>query len=528
MPPGRLCHHRGVSGKALRIPYDSFVLQTVVEELRDFVPGKVQGVRQPNDSEIIVNLYAAGREAMLLLSCHATFFRAHFVTKRPANQAQPPQFLSALRARIDGGRLVRVRQYPGERLVELDFVSLDEEGKEHAHRLIAELMGKHSNLILVDEHGKVVAAAKWVGKTKSSRPILPGVTYVLPPVITPGSAVRGKFLKQLVGAGGSLSPLHPVLSPGHGAYPVSVAPLGLPELARQSLSIALEQHHDQAIPAAEAEALRSSMLAQLDRVILARETALSDLRQAEAAGFKASQWQRWGELVLAYGSSLAEGSGTLQAWDYDGAEVTIKLDPELGFKDNANRYFEKAKKAKARMGMVQDQIGRLAEEHRQVSSLRLEVEASERLNRLRELREEARKRHWLTEQRLPTTSKEDRPYEGHRIRELAAPGGYTLLFGENAESNDYLTLRVAKPNDWWLHIRGGVSAHVVIQTRNQPDKVQRETLMYAAKVAVQNSPSKHAGYVPVDYTLKKYVRKPKGGPKGTALYTHEKTLHVEG
>ena len=110
---------------------------------------------------------------------------------------------------------------------------------------------------------------------------------------------------------------------------------------------------------------------------------------------------------------------------------------------------------------------------------------------------------------------------------LMAPGGLTVLYGENAESNDYLTLRVAKPSDWWLHVRGHVSAHVVIQTRNQPEKVSKEALMFAAKVAVQHSSLKHSGYVPVDYTLKKYVRKPRGGPKGTALYTHEKTLHVE-
>ncbi len=502
-----------------------------MRELEPFVGGKVQGIRQPNDFDIAINLYAGGKEAMLLLSCHPIFFRTHFITRRPTNQPQPPQFLNALRARIESGRLVSVRQIPGERLVEFQFVSFksenpEESPKEQVHSLIAELMGKHSNLILVDEKGKVVAAAKWVGASKTSRPIQSGGAYVLPPVLS-GPPKRSKFLTELLAAGGQMKPYRPVISPGRGAYPVSVSMLGLPEHPRESLSIALEQHFQQAIPAHEADALRHSLEAQLDRVILARESALSDLRQAEAASKKASQWQRWGELILAYGSSLAPASAELQAWDYDGSEVSIKLDPELDFKDNANFYFEKAKKAKARVGLVHDQIERLSAELLQVQSLRSSIENEERFDRLNDLREEARKRRWLTEQRLPTTVKEDRPYEGHRIRELAAPGGYTILFGENAESNDYLTMRVAKPNDWWLHIRGGTSAHVVIQTRNQPDKVQRETLQYAAKVAVLNSPSKHAGYVPVDYTLKKYVRKPKGAAKGTALYTHEKTLHVD-
>ena len=114
------------------------------------------------------------------------------------------------------------------------------------------------------------------------------------------------------------------------------------------------------------------------------------------------------------------------------------------------------------------------------------------------------------------------------MRDVLGPNNYRILYGENSEANDYLTLRVAKSNDYWLHVRGHTSAHVVVQTHNQPDKVPREVLMVAAKIAVQNSNQKHAGYVAVDYTLKKYVRKPKSAAKGSALYVNEKTLHVEG
>ena len=113
------------------------------------------------------------------------------------------------------------------------------------------------------------------------------------------------------------------------------------------------------------------------------------------------------------------------------------------------------------------------------------------------------------------------------MRELLGPSGFTILYGENAEANDYLLVRVAKPNDYWLHVRGSASAHAIVVTKNRPEKVSKDVLMYAAKIVVQNSPSKHSKYVPVDYTLRKYVRKPKGATKGTALYTHEKTLHVE-
>lgn len=522
----------------MRIPFDSFTLTAVVLELERYVGGRVQGVRQPDENTVHLGLYAGGTESALLLSCHPLFFRAHLVTRRPANAPQPPAFCATLRARIDGGTLVAVRQVAFDRLLEMDF-----DGPKGPHRLIAELMGKHSNLMLLDETGRVVSAAKWVGRSKSSRPIQPGAPYAYPPVLslpvnkavsvrTPEEWVNAAgeqvppFLRKLIAAGGVPQVWSPEFAPGAGAYSVALAPLGLTSHSRVSISIALEQHYELAIPAHESEALRSSIVSQLERVVLAREVALQDLRQAEEAGGKAGLWQRRAELVLAYGPSAPAGAKTIQAWDYDGTELEIAVDPELSFKDNANALFEKAKHAKARLGQIKDQITRLEQDRQAVVGLLQRVVEETKLVRLRELQEEAKSRRWLN-LRTQSVEKEDRPYGGFRIRELMGPGGITVLYGENSEANDHLTLRVARPNDYWLHIRGSASAHVVILTGNKPEKIQKEHLMFAAKVAVQNSPSKHAGYVPVDYTLKKYVRKPKGAPVGTALYTHEKTLHID-
>ena len=214
--------------------------------------------------------------------------------------------------------------------------------------------------------------------------------------------------------------------------------------------------------------------------------------------------------------------------DYDGCQLSIKLDPDLSAKDNALRYFDRAKRAKGRQGQVAEQIERIEASADQLRLVIQEVEDAKSLQILGGIEEEVRKNRWTHEQPIAKGGVIDRPYEGHRIRDVLGPNNYKILYGENAESNDYLTLRVAKSNDYWLHVRGHTSAHVVIQTHNQPDKVPREVLMAAAKIAVQNSNQKHAGYVSVDYVLKKYVRKPKGGAKGTALYTNEKSLHVEG
>ena len=501
----------------MRIPFDSECLAAVAEELRAYIGGKVQGVRQPNDTDVLLALYNGG-EAWLLVSTSAEFARAYLTTRRPSNLPVPPAFCATLRARLEGERLVEVYVPEGERMLTLTF--------SNGHRLIAELMGKHSNAMLVDPEGRVVGAIKWVSRSQSVRPVVSGAPYVPPPVLGKGGG--SPFLAKLRESGGGKGSWSPVLSIGNGAYPYPVEPLGLPELARPTLSIALEAHYAAAIPAAEAEVIRSGLLASLRRVLLSRETALSGLEQAVVAGERAGEAQRIGELILAYGPTAPSGSSHVDAWDYEGNPITLNLDPEIGWKANAEGYFRRARKAKSRLGEVREQGVRLATEAGRIADLIERVEKAFDLPTIVACREEARKSRWLLVAASQAQSPEARPFEGHRIREVLAPGGWTVLYGENAEANDHLTFRVARPDDLWLHIRGATSAHVVIQTRKSPEKVQRETLEFAARLAVRHSTSRHSRYVAVDYTLKKHVRKSRGAPKGSVTYTHEKTLHVEG
>ncbi|MBX7134135.1 MAG: NFACT family protein [Fimbriimonadaceae bacterium] len=526
----------------MRIPFDSLCLTAVVTELQQWIGARVQGVRQPDSLTLVIGLYA-GKEVGLLLSADAEYARAHLVNRRPGKMAEPPAFGLEVRRRIDGARLVSAKQWGLDRVLDLVF-----EGAEGRYAFIAELMGKHSNLILVGEDGKVVAAAKWMGAGKTRRPILPNQPYLPPPFeprpplldAKPGDDLRdfegASPLVQRLIAATSLEDVQarwrerafqPVYCAGVGAYPLSLAALGVAEVPRESISQALEQHFEEATQRRSIDQRRQGLLTQLRRVALAREVALASLEEAADAANRAGQLQERGQIILAYASSIPEGASEAQVWDFVGNPLTVRLDPELTAAENANKLFDKAKRAKGGAAMVAEQRVRLGQDLAALQTAIKKVEDAERLSDLEDIANEAEKRRWLHHQPLPTTVKSERPYQGHAIRELVAPGGWKVLYGENAESNDYLTLRLGKPNDWWLHVRGGVSAHVILFTQNQPEKVSRDALLFAAKIAVRNSPSKHSGYVPVDYCLKKYVRRPKGAPHGTVTYTHEKTLHVE-
>ncbi len=527
----------------MRIPYDSVCLAAVVAEVRPLIGAQLQRIVQVDPLTVALGFYAAG-EHRLLLSADAQFARAHLVSKRPEGIKPPPPFCADLRRVLTDSRLLMVRQRGLDRVIELGFGT-----SQGDFMLIGELMGKHSNLILVDGGGKVVAAAKRVGPSKSRRPVLPGKAYEPPPFEPRPSFLDARegddlsafegvspFLKKLLAAGMPLREVQdavregrfaPVFSPEHGAYPLSVAALGLPEVARESIGGALEQHFDSLVAATRLESARSSLLGQLGRVLSARQLAERDLEGALEAAAKAGDQQERAQLILAYQSMVQPGDSELEAWDYAGEPVRIPLDPELNPVENANRLFEKAKKAKAHQGEVAEQLERLRQDRIEIERRIATLETAETIGQVEEVRAEADRRRWLHAQR-PGLAKEERPYEGKRVRELLSPGGWRVLYGENSEANDYLTMRVARPNDWWLHVRGATSAHVVLVTGGKPEKVQTPDLLFAAQVAVRNSPSKHSGLVAVDYTLRKYVRKPRGSASGFALYVREKTLHVEG
>ncbi|MCW5942944.1 MAG: NFACT family protein [Fimbriimonadaceae bacterium] len=516
----------------MRIPFDNLCLAAVVREVSPMVGARVQKVQQVNEHTLCLNLYA-GESRWLLFSWDALHARSHFVS-RPATKVPLGKLGEALRSRVVDGRLIAVRQIAWDRMLELDFG-----GEKGEHRLIVELMGKHSNVVLTEPGGRMVAAAKWVGASKSVRPILPGQSYRLPPVVEDAGEPRfGPFLRKWIeaaGAGGAArarralleGAIEPCLAPGVGAYPLPLDVLRLASVPIASYSQGAEEGFGHEVEVDQAEALRHRLLGRLERVVLAREVALRELSEARSALDRAGEHQRTGELLLTYAHTIPSGAAVADLFDYDGNARRIPLDPERTVIQNAQALFDRAKRTRANAGHVEERRRVLQEGLEELRAFFSQVRHAATLDQLADLESDALRRRWLHPLGVPNRP-EDRPYEGHRVRELEGPGGVRVLYGENATANDYLTTRVARPNDWWLHVRGGVSAHVIIQTGNKPERVGPEALRYAAEVAVRNSPLKHSTMVPVDYTLKKHVRRPRGAAPGTALYTHEKTLHVDG
>lgn len=529
---------------AMRVPFDSLTLAAVAHELQPLVGARVQRVVQPSPMELVLGLYRQS-EHYLLLSADPAYARAHLIARRPAKMDEPPAFGREVRSRIADARLELVRQVGLDRVLELGFV-----GESGSFRLVAELMGRHANLILIDGDQRCLAAAKWIGPSKSKRPLLPGKPYEAPPFEPKPSLLEARpgddpsafdgwspFLGKLLAAGFPLERVQRALAEGDwepvyadqiGAYPLPIDRLGVPQaVPRQSLSQALEQHFAGLIERQAGDSARASLTAQLARVLAARESALREVRKGLETAGQSDALQREGQIILAYQGAIRPGSARLEAWDFEGMPVTLELDPEATPAENAQRRFDRAKRAKAGAESLSEQEQRLADEAHDLQDALDRVAEAHTPRELEAIRDEADARRWLHKAGVARHA-EDRPFEGKAVREALAPGGWRVLYGDNAEANDYLTSRVARPNDWWLHVRGHVGSHVVVATGNKPDRVPQDVLRFAAELAVRHSSVKHSSYVPVDLTLKKYVRKPRGSAPGAAVYTNERTLHVEG
>ena len=497
----------------MRVPFDNLCVAASVLELQAWLGAKAQRWVQVSSRTIAVQIYWQ-KPGWLWISWDQEFGRIT-LGPPPTSSIDLTPFGLELKKRLDGDRLDSVTQVDRDRIVRLGFHS--------GMTLLVEIMGRHGNAILLEPVEKQVAAAKWVGAAQSVRPVLPSKAYEPPPTSGELSPFIKKFPDCLAAAeavfAGGLSPVK--LSTG--VYPVS---LGLPEeKPLATFSEAAGEWYAAAEAQRAIEQNRTALHAQLIRIATARREAVESLNQAANHAARAAEYQMTGELILAYGFQVPAGATALEVVDYEGNPKSITIQADLSPPENAEKWFKKARRSKDGIGEVRDQLVRQSEDLIEVEKLIENLAHYDSLQEIEKAKQFAESRKWLHKAGTPV-KREERPFAGHRIKELAGPQGYAVFYGENAEANDYLTMRMGKPNDIWMHVRGNVSAHVLIPTMNRPDRVPPEVLRFGAEVSARHSPLKHSSYVPVDYTLKKYVRRPRGSSKGFVTYTNEKTLHV--
>jgi len=579
--------------------FDSLLLAAVRDELgKTLVGGKVEKIAQPDPLEIVIRIYHTGHKHDLLLSCDPQEARAHLTHGRRENPPTPPPFCALLRRYLDGAWLddVAMPLGFGERVLHLHFKAVD----GAPYTLIAEIMGKHSNLILVTEAGTILGAAKTVGRgINRFRQIGPGLKYVPPPrqrgkrdplapldpetdapeddeALSPDEAKewlmsawsgvspllaqetilrarRGLLTQQSLRH--ALTLLLTVVRVGDwmprvwtddggvtlGAYPIPL--LSVPpshQHLRESVSVALDHAAGSIIRRDTFARAKESLLSALLRTRKLKEREAEELQAGLKNAGRAEEYRQTGDLLLTNQSQIQRGQALVSVPDYyapplpDGEPTMrfIVLDPTLSIHENAERFYKRSRKAETSAMTLRERRAQALEEAALISQAEREATRAttpEEIAAIRASMAESLAHGPPPAENSPTSQRPALPeFEGHKIKRAHTVDGWEILVGENATSNDYLTTRVAVSSDIWLHVRAAASAHGVIRAQNRPAAVSAAALQQAAEMVAARSESKHSSLIPVDYTLKKYVRKPRKSAPGVVTYQNEKTLFVAG
>jgi predicted ribosome quality control (RQC) complex YloA/Tae2 family protein len=432
----------------------------------------IQGIRQPDFRSLVLELFRPGDAWNLYVNLGAGASRLHRLSRRLPYPKVSQRFVEFLRSRVRGGRITQVRQIPGDRLFSCTVYRAGEETL-----LWFRLWGAASNIIAVN--GDAVILDAYYRR--------------------PG---RGEE------TGGFYRPSAPESSPEKPARNFELRPY--PQ--DRPFGAFIEEEYFRG----EEEELRKKLLARLQARLTLQEAkilaTIAGLEQRRAGYEGLQQMSRSADLIMQNLHALKKGDLWCKARDYEtGADIEILLDPALSPRENALVLYQKYKKAKNGLGVVEEEL----------ANLRAAREGFAR-----------RREELLRRQDLRVLQEELRGLENAREKEKSAAAGlsftsgvFRIHVGRTAEENDKLLRRHVNGGDYWLHTRDCPGAYVFVKCP-RGKTVPLETLLDAGNLAVFYSKARSSGSAELYYTQVKYLRRAKGEKPGTVLPTHEKNLSI--
>lgn len=542
---------------------DGIFLHHIKNEISAFAVGaRVEKIHQPSKEELVFSLRSREGAKKLLVSARADSARIHFTEFPPENPAKPPMLCMLFRKHLLSAKITDIEQDGLERILTIGFDSTNELGDPVHFSLIVEIMGRYSNVILVDENGIVVDALKRVDEEKSQvRTILPGEKYVSPPAQDKMNIFdddetlienriresRKTMPKAFQDAVMGVSPI--VCREYENGAPLSV----IKQYAKnpEFSVVVTDKPFDFAfMPINQYGSLASlkefdSPSALLDYFFY-EKVRIDRIRQRSAELFKTLQnlqeravrkaanrekeleeckdketYRIFGDLIISNQYALKKGAPYYDLQNYYDENKTVRIpaDVTLSPAQNAQKYYKEYRKKQIAETKLTDFIAQARQEAEYLDSVIDSLSRAETDSEISAIRTELAETGFL--KRKSFKSKNEKAL---KPMEYESTEGFKIFVGRNNVMNDKLTLKTAKNYDLWFHVKDTAGSHVVVQNdgREFTDKVIRE----AALLASYNSKAGHSSNVPVDYTIIKNVKKPAGAKPGMVIYDDYKTEFV--
>lgn len=563
---------------------DGLSLYSAMNELnKRLAGGKIDKIQQTDKEELLLMVRSLGQTYRLLINASAADNRVQLTELKKQAPSEAPMFCMLLRKRIAGGKIVRFEQERLDRVLKISIETYNDLGDLSVFALYCELMGKHSNIILVNEKGVIVDAIKHVGLGMSSvRFVMPGLEYSAPPAQDkqdPSNASADDFSMAMCMVGMSiakaLSNAFFGLSPAVAAqlvarYTDKTECTQLSEAEREELAERLAAFYaDMAQGKEKASAvlnalgeteavypfaisgsgikLYDSIGEALDSLYInsdrrewakrhgasARKVLQNNIERCEKklalyadalnSGEQMEKCRLYGELLTANLHSLKSGTDTAAVDNYyaDPVErIAIPLDRQLTPGENAQRYYKKYQKLKAARDMAIVQREQTLSELNYLEGQLDNLTKCTAENELSELIEELKEQGYIKRDK---GGKKKMKLAASKPMHFVSSTGADIYVGKNNRQNDELTLRFASPNDIWMHAKNIPGSHVIVKGASEQDTA---TMTEAALLAAYYSRARGSENVAVDYTPRKYVKKPAGAKPGMVIYTTNKTAYV--
>lgn len=549
--------------------FDGLFTRAMVKELADcLVGGRVAKISAPYQNEVILTIRNQRKNYPLLLSAHPTYARTQITEIPYSNPQTPTNFTMVLRKYLESAKLSFVEQFENDRVINFGFVTRNELGDKLPLLLSLEIMGRYSNLILVDqETGKIIDTVKHVSMDQNRyRTLLPQATYRLPPSQGkinpfkdeskaylellrkfPNREVLAKNIVKTYQGFSRESALiladrlhetrelddvfaeflretdnpHPTILETDKGLDFTCFKASSEHVATfETLSLMTDAYYREKATRDRVMSQGSKLIHVIKNDLSRNKKKLVKLEKELKATENADEYRIKGELLTTYLYQINRGMTEVMLNNYYDHEkpVKISLSNQLSPSANAQKYFKRYQKLKNAVSFVTRQIDLTKKEIDYLETIQAQIELAEPKD-LQDIKLELEKGGYLE---TKNKAKKKPRQAKSKPETFVASDGTEISVGKNNYQNDRLTLKTAKKDYYWLHVKNVPGSHVIVNSDSPSD----ETLTEAAIIAAYYSKSRASANVAVDFVQVKKIRKPNGAKPGFVIYEGQKTLYV--
>lgn len=568
--------------------FDGIVTKSIVNELNQFiVGGKINKIFEPNKNEIILGIYNNGKNYALNCTISVDNYRINLTTKSKPNPLNAPNFCMLLRKHLIGGRIKKISMHGLERIVIVELECYNELNDLIVKKLVIELMGKHSNIILLNDKNIIIDSLRHLDSfSNSTRDILPAHPYELPeinkldilsiqnydefysvckdlPDLDNGisntfngisklfiqSVLEENHIENVVNSD-SLKKLYAYLynclnsnvylKPYNNDYTLTTIPQQYnyaksEESHLPNLNFFLDDFYTNKEQTADFTNYRNSVLKLVQGTLKKITKKLKNINIKLKECEDKDKFQLYGELITANMYQYKEfTTDSIEVQNYYDNNNTVKIpvNPNLSPSVNAKNYYKKYNKLKNALEIVNKQKAETIEELDYIESIIYSLENAKSVIDIEEIYSEIKENDLFFSNRNKVSKNvkstklknKNKKVDKEYVPIEYKIEDYTLLIGKNNKQNDYLSTKVLKTNDMWFHTKDIHGSHGILLTNGTTPSI--DIIIRCAQIVAYYSKARLSSNVPVDYTLGKYVKKPSNSKPGFVIYTNNSTVNV--